>query len=98
MMPIRMISNMLGMEASFDSASRTAQFVHNSNGASHVIQLTLGKNTMIVDGKEIPLRTALLNVDGRILIPMSDLQRALAEAGMDVKLGWEDDTKTLTVN
>lgn len=99
MLPSRFIADLLGVGVEFDNASKTAKFLFESetNGKKeqNIAELTLGKNTMKFNGKEVPLSAEILNVNGRILLPMSDIQKAFKELGLNVDIKWNHETKTL---
>ncbi|MDO5062288.1 MAG: BspA family leucine-rich repeat surface protein [Peptostreptococcaceae bacterium] len=97
MLPARVIAELLGIEVKFDDSSKTATFVFESKDGDkkieNVIELQLGKAMMKVNGKEQPLSASILNVGGRILMPMTDVQKALKELGLKVDVKWEHLTK-----
>lgn len=59
--------------------------------ASKLIKMTLGSNTVTVDGKESTMVTAAKSVNGRTYIPISEIAKIL-----DLTVGWDKDTKTAT--
>ncbi|MDO5095433.1 MAG: copper amine oxidase N-terminal domain-containing protein [Peptostreptococcaceae bacterium] len=93
-LPARMISEILGVEVKYDPATRTANFMYGEEK----VQLTLGQKFMMVNGKSMPLTADILNVRGRILLPLTDIQKAFAELGLKATVEWDADTKSVTVN
>lgn len=99
MLPARVIAELLGIRVEFDEASKTAKFVFEKEEAGkkveNTVELTLGKKQMKVNGKEQMLSAEILNVDGRVLLPMTDVQKALKELGLKVDVKWEHISKTI---
>ena len=93
-LPARMISEILGVEVKYEPATRTANFMYQDAK----VQLTLGQKFMMVNGKPMPLTADILNVKGRILLPLTDIQKAFAELGLKANVEWDADTKSVTVN
>lgn len=101
MLPARMIAELLGIEVSYDENTRTARFVftqeEKQSKKENVVELTLGQKTMKVNGKEQPLTADILNVNGRVLLPMTDVQKALKELGLSVDVKWNHETKEISI-
>lgn len=101
MLPARMIAELLGIEVKFDPATKTAKFtfVKEVDGKSkeNIVELTLGQKTMKVNGKSRALSADLLNTNGRILLPMTDIQKALKELGLAIDVKWDHETKEITL-
>ncbi|MDO4712187.1 MAG: copper amine oxidase N-terminal domain-containing protein [Peptostreptococcaceae bacterium] len=92
-LPARMIAELLGVEVKYTPATKTANFVFGKE----TMQLTLGQKTMFLNGKEMPLTADILNVNGRILLPLTDIQKAFAGLGLEAKVDWDAGTKSVTV-
>ncbi len=93
-LPARMISELLGVDVKFDQKSKTANFMYGEAK----VQLTLGQKFMLVNGEKAALSADILNKDGRILLPVTDIQKAFAKLGLTANVSWDADTKSVTVN
>ncbi|MDO5061970.1 MAG: copper amine oxidase N-terminal domain-containing protein, partial [Peptostreptococcaceae bacterium] len=93
-LPARMISEILGVEVKYEPMTKTANFMYGEAK----VQLTLGQKFMMVNGKSMPLTADILNVNGRILLPLTDIQKAFAELGLKANVDWDAETKSVTVN
>ncbi|MDO5061721.1 MAG: hypothetical protein Q4D77_00975 [Peptostreptococcaceae bacterium] len=47
--------------------------------------------------KEHPLSASILNVNGRILMPLTDVQKALTELGLQAEVRWEHEKKEVII-
>ncbi len=81
LLPIRFVSENLGATVSWDASTATAVIKKEDK----TIQLTVGKNIMLVNDQSVTLETAPETVQDRIFIPL----RALAEA-LDQKVYWHN--------
>ncbi|MDO5095944.1 MAG: stalk domain-containing protein [Peptostreptococcaceae bacterium] len=101
MLPARMIAELLGIEVKFDDNTKTAKFTFtkevDGKPQENVVELTLGKKMMKVNGKSQALSSELLNTNGRILLPMTDIQKALKELGLGIDVKWDHTTKEITL-
>ncbi len=97
MLPARAIAELFGIEVGYDAASKTATFVYITQEKKNIVELTLGKNTMKVNGEEVALSTQLTQVDGRIVLPLRDIQRALKDLGLETEIQWNAETKEITI-
>ncbi|MDO4711882.1 MAG: S8 family serine peptidase [Peptostreptococcaceae bacterium] len=101
MLPARAIAELLGIEVKFDEATKTATFVfvkeEDGKKVENTVELTLGKNVMTVNGKAQMLSGEVLNVKGRVLLPMTDVQKALKELGLKIDVKWEHQTKSISL-
>lgn len=93
-LPARMISELLGVDVKFDQASKTASFMY---GEGNKVELTLGQKFMMVNGEKVALTADILNKDGRILLPVTDIQKAFAKLGLEANVSWNAATKTVTI-
>ncbi|MDO5095210.1 MAG: stalk domain-containing protein, partial [Peptostreptococcaceae bacterium] len=85
MLPARVVAELLNVEVDFDNASKTAYFQYQGN----LIELALGQQRMKINGEEKMLTADVLNVQGRVLMPITDVQRALVDLGLHVDFNWE---------
>ena len=75
MVPVRGLAGILNAEVTWDSKSRTVTV----RQGEHILFLTVGVQTAIVDGEYVPLEAPAVIIEGRTMVPL----RFLAEA-----LGW----------
>ena len=92
-LPARMISELLGVDVKFDQKSKTANFMYGEAK----VQLTLGQKFMLVNGEKVALTADILNKDGRILLPVTDIQKAFAKLGLEANVSWDAATKSVTI-
>ncbi|MDO5061968.1 MAG: copper amine oxidase N-terminal domain-containing protein [Peptostreptococcaceae bacterium] len=92
-LPARMISELLGVQVQYNPATKTANFMLGKES----VQLTLGQKFMMVNGKAMPLTADILNVNGRILLPLTDIQKAFALLGLEAKVDWDANTKSVII-
>lgn len=93
LMPARFIAEVLGADVNYDAASKQATFTYE--GASVV--LTLGSKVMNVNGEMVTLLTAPEVINGRVLLPLRDIQQALASLGLEADVDWNAETKEITI-
>ena len=88
MLPVRALAESLGLKADWNSNTKTATFSNDSKVAS----VTLGSDTMYVNGTPIPLNAKAEIKNGSTFIEL----RSLASA-FGVELQWDAATKTVTI-
>ena len=93
MMPARFVADVLGIGVNYDNQTKTATFKYDEA----TVMLTLGQKTMTVNGQAIELQTAPLLVDGRILLPLRDIQEAFKGLGLKATIDWNAETKEVTI-
>ena len=86
MVPARFISEALGADVQWDDE---AQLVTVTSGST-VIEITIGSNRIITNGKSTRMDTRATLVDGRTFVPV----RFIAEA-LSLTVGWDGDTNTV---
>jgi len=86
MVPLRGIFESLGANVRFEAAS---QRIFATRG-SQSVQLTLGSNQAMVDGKPVTLDTPAASVGGRTMVPLRFVSEAL---GTEVR--WQESTQTV---
>jgi N-acetylmuramoyl-L-alanine amidase len=89
MLPIRAIAEALGANVQWDDATQTATLTLGVK----TVKVTIGQNSILVNGQPVAMDTAAAIKDGRTLLPV----RAVGEA-MGAQIGWDDQTKTVSVN
>lgn len=101
MLPARVIAELLGIEVKYDDATKTAKFIFvkevDKKKQENIVELTLGKKMMKVNGKEQMLSGEIINVDGRVLLPMTDIQKALKELGLMIDVKWDHEKKEISL-
>lgn len=98
MLPARMISELLGVNVNFNSATKTAKFIYTSqDGKENTIELTLGQPMMKVNGQNKALTAKVEQVQGRIILPLTDVQKALKELGLNIEVEWDAVNKEVIV-
>ncbi|SET22190.1 Copper amine oxidase N-terminal domain-containing protein [Natronincola peptidivorans] len=88
MLPVSAIGRILGAEVDWNAASRT---VLVTKGSDRVL-LTIGSDTMVVNGMNIPMRSEAVITGDRTFVPVRDLGVALG-----VATEWDAATQTVTV-
>ena len=88
MLPVRALAESLGLKADWNSNTKTATFSNDSKVAS----VTMGADTMYVNGTPIPLNAKAEIKNGSTFIEL----RSLASA-FGVELQWDAATKTVTI-
>lgn len=95
LVPIRVISETLGADVSWDGASKTARIVY----AGKTIELTIDKTTAMVNGQSVALPNGvpakLMQYQGinRTLVPVRFVSEQL---GLEV--AWDSSTRTVLLN
>lgn len=100
MLPARAIAELLKSDVKFDNTTKIAKFIFangEDSSKQNILSITLGQKSMFINGKEVKLSADMINQNGRILIPMSDMQKALKELGLKVGFKWDNTTKTLLI-
>lgn len=88
-----MISELLGVEVKYDPSTKTATFTYEGN----TITVKLGQKYMTVNGERVNFTSDIVNVGGRILIPLTDIQKAFAKLGLKAIVEWNQSEKTVTI-
>ena len=88
MLPVRALAESLGLKADWNSNTKTATFSNDSKVAS----VTLGSDTMYVNGTPIPLNAKAEIKNGSTFIELKSLASAFG-----VELQWDAATKTVTI-
>lgn len=89
MLPVRAVGESLGLEASWDNATKTATFKNDSKTAI----VKIGQSTISVNNTQLPLTVPAEIKDGSTMIEL----RSLASA-FGVNIHWDAVAKTVTVN
>ena len=93
MMPIRFVADVLGVDVAYDNSAKSASFIY----ADATVVLVSGQKTMTVNGQTVELQTAPLLVNGRVLLPLRDIQQAFAGLGLNTSIDYDSATKSVTI-
>ncbi|MDO4710737.1 MAG: InlB B-repeat-containing protein, partial [Peptostreptococcaceae bacterium] len=98
MLPVRITGEVLGIKADYDNKTKTAKFTYiDDNKKENIIEMTIGKNKMKVNGVEQALTADIMVVEGRMILPISDVQKAFRQLGLKVEILWNNETKEVTL-
>ncbi len=86
--PLRVISETLGAEVSWDGEAKKVTAVKDGN----TLALTIGEKKMVNNGDEVSLDSPAQIIDGRTMVPL----RVISES-FGCEVGWDGETKTVTV-
>lgn len=98
MLPVRLTGEVLGIKADYDNKTKTAKFTFvGEDKKVNVIEMTIGKKMMKVNGFETPLTADIMVINGRMVLPISDVQRAVKALGQNIDILWNNETKEVTL-
>lgn len=86
--PIRYVLDAFGGQAFWDPATKHILVLRGSK----VLDLTLGQKEFVLNGKRQSAEVAPLLIDGRTLVPLR-----LVSEQLGLKVNWEQNTKTVTI-
>lgn len=101
MLPLRSLAEMIGARVEWDSHTRIATFTNN--GLVAKIQID-GNEIVLSNGKVIKMDSKPLNINGRILVSVSNvgnifgLTNGNTKDGIDQDIEWDNANKTVTIN
>ncbi|WP_297393040.1 stalk domain-containing protein [uncultured Peptoniphilus sp.] len=101
MLPLRSLAEMIGARVEWDSQTSIATFTNN--GLVAKIQID-GDEILLSNGKVIKMDSKPLNINGRILVSISNvgnvfgLTNGNTKDGIDQDIEWDDANKTVTIN
>ena len=101
MLPLRSLAEMIGAKVEWDSQTRIATFTNNDLVAK--IQID-GNEIVLSNGKVIKMDSKPLNINGRILVSLSNVANVFGltngntKDGIDQDIEWDDVNKTVTIN
>lgn len=103
MMPVRTISELMGVELRYNEKTKTAQFIYmtgilEENPKQNIVEFTADKSTMRVNGVEKALSVKPTFADGRVLISLKDIQHAMKELGFPIIVQWNSSTKQIIIS
>lgn len=94
LLPARMIADILGVNIKYDAATKKVSFSYNEGNEA---QLTLGEKFIMLNGERMDLASETLIESGRVLLPLGDVQKAFSKIGLEAKIEWNADSKTVTI-
>lgn len=97
MLPARMIAELLGVNVAYNATNKTASFEYTNGDSKNTVALTLGQKMMKVNGKDVALTADLIVVNGRILLPIRDIQKALKDLGLNIEIDWNAQTREVSI-
>lgn len=59
------------------------------------MELKLSKDNMKASGKDRMLTAPVITRNSRVMLPLTDIQRALKDLHLDVEVKWEHKSKTV---
>ncbi|MFP5527173.1 stalk domain-containing protein [Peptococcus simiae] len=101
MLPVRFVAEVLGADVTWDEASRTASF--SKDGLTAVVPAD-GTQIVLSNGKLVDMDAKPLNIDGRILLPLTNisqifnLQQGDINDGIDQDIEWDGQNKVVVIN
>lgn len=101
MLPLRNIAEMIGAKVEWNPQTRTAIFTNKDLVAK--IQID-GNEIVLSNGKVIKMDSKPLNINGRILLPVSNVANVFGltngntKDGIDQNIEWDGDNKTVEIN
>lgn len=100
MLPLRNIAEMIGAKVEWNPQTRTAIFTNNGL----VAKIQIDRNEVVLsNGKVIKMDSKPLNINGRILLPVSNLANVFGltngntKDGIDQDIEWDGDNKTVEI-
>lgn len=94
LLPARAIAEILRLSVSYDSKTRIACFSYDETSK---VELQLGKDYMLVNGQKLSLTGEPLIVEGRILLPLRDIQSAFGKLGVKTEITWDQNTQSIQI-
>lgn len=101
MLPLRNIAEMIGAKVEWDPQTRTASFTNK--GLVAKIQID-GNEIVLSNGKVIKMDSKPLNINGRILLSVSNVANVFGltngntKDGLGQNIEWDGDNKTVEIN
>lgn len=91
LVPVRGVFEYMGYTAEWDNNTKTATLTNPKKNI--IITLTNGENTFTVNNTSITPEVPQQIIEGKFMLPL----RAVGEA-VNAKVGWNNNTKTATIN
>ncbi len=98
MLPARKIAELLDAKVDFDHQNKIAHFSYTKDEKFiGEIHLDMRENHMTVNQEIIPLSADVVLTKSRILLPLSDVQKALQKIGMENQIEWEENARSVRI-
>ncbi len=100
MLPIRYVAEALDAEVIWSEETRVASFI--KNGLKADIQID-GDEIVLSNGKTIKMDSKALNINSRILLPITNVANVFGLTNGDSKdnikqdIEWDEDSRTVTI-
>lgn len=94
LLPARAIAEILGLTVSYDGKTRTASFFY---AKSKQVKLQLGNKYILAGDEKLPLTGEPLIIEGRILLPLRDIQIAFGKLGIKTEITWNQETQSIVI-
>ncbi|MGG1659075.1 family 10 glycosylhydrolase [Brevibacillus sp. NRS-1366] len=88
MVPLRVISESLGAEVSWDQKAQTATILKDST----VLSMAINQKTALVNDSRIPLDASVQNKQGRVMVPLRFVSEQLG-----LQVNWEQSTRKISL-
>lgn len=101
MIPMRFFAESIGVTVNYDRDTRVAIF--EKDGKVAKVQID-GNEIELSDGRKIKMDSNVLNINDRILIPLTNIANVFDMTNGDIKDGinqdieWDADSRTVTIN
>lgn len=92
LVPFRSISEALGVQVTWNQATKTIKAVKGEGDSAVRVQLKLGSKQATVNGTSVNLAVAPQSVAGNTLIPLSFFSQQFG-----AKVGWDQATRTVSI-
>ncbi|SFE23592.1 Glycosyl hydrolases family 18 [Paenibacillus algorifonticola] len=90
--PFRTVGEALGIHITWNSSSQTVKAAGSLKGQLTEVLLQVGSTTATVNGKKVKLAAAPLQLEGRVLIPLSSFSSQFG-----VAVAWNQTTRTVSL-
>ncbi|MDO5095104.1 MAG: stalk domain-containing protein [Peptostreptococcaceae bacterium] len=98
MLPARKIAELLDAKVDFDHQNKIALFSYTRDeNAVGEIRLHLRENHLTLSEEVIPLSADVLLSGNRILLPVSDVQKAMQKIGLQSQMNWEENNRSVRI-
>ncbi len=88
MLPLRFVGDLMGAQVAWQGSDQTAVFTLGEK----TVQLSIGKKTALVNGKQVTLAAPPANIAGRTMVPLRFVSESLG-----AQVSWDPATSTIQV-
>ena len=92
MVPLRAISQVLGAEINYDSATYTSTITKTKNGVTTIIEISVGSTTAYINDRPVTLSASPVLASGRVVVPFRFISEALG-----AEVSYDSATKTISM-